>query len=160
MILNPKHLNPRDETTPRVIQVETAMGSAIYLFPGAAVVRVPQSRMIPVKTTGDLLALRSDCYLCEPDQCIFPNPDRRKAGFMDRVDIRLDDRYYKKVDDFESRFPQSVPSLVYCESFEVIGDVRFENNITAEGRVTVINNGKKQAVVKSGSRLKGEVALA
>ncbi len=41
MILNPKSLDPRDETSPDIFQVETAMGSAISLFEGATAVKVP-----------------------------------------------------------------------------------------------------------------------
>ncbi len=38
MILNPKSLDPKDETSPPVYQVETAMGSAISLFEDARAV--------------------------------------------------------------------------------------------------------------------------
>jgi hypothetical protein len=36
------------------------MGAAIECFPRAGAVLVPRTRFAPVKTTGDLLALRSD----------------------------------------------------------------------------------------------------
>ena len=47
---------------PAVVQLETAMGAAIELFDGAQTVEVDRERFIPVKTTNDLLVLRSDCY--------------------------------------------------------------------------------------------------
>ena len=48
---------------PPVIQLETAMGAAIGVFDGAVALRVPRHRFLPVKTTNDLLVLRSDAYV-------------------------------------------------------------------------------------------------
>jgi len=61
-IVNHKTLNPRDPQSPPVIQLETAMGSAISLFPEATALRVPRERFSPVKTTSDLLGVRSDAF--------------------------------------------------------------------------------------------------
>jgi UDP-N-acetylglucosamine pyrophosphorylase len=60
MIRNNKTVDPRDKKSPAVVQLEIAMGAAIECFEGAAAIEVPRSRFAPVKTTGDLLALRSD----------------------------------------------------------------------------------------------------
>ena len=49
MIRNSKTLDPRDGNSPKVFQIETAMGAAISLFEGAAAIRVPASRFFPVK---------------------------------------------------------------------------------------------------------------
>ena len=38
------------------------MGAAIDVFEGARALRVPKSRFAPVKTTDDLLLVRSDAY--------------------------------------------------------------------------------------------------
>ena len=62
MIRNVKHLDPSDKSTPEVIQVETAMGAAIEVFEGAQLIEVGRERFVPVKTTNDLLVLRSDVY--------------------------------------------------------------------------------------------------
>ena len=51
MIVNRKTVDPADPSSPAVIQLETAMGAAIDVFDGAAAVRVPRSRFVPVKTT-------------------------------------------------------------------------------------------------------------
>merc|ERR1711988_1296690 len=56
----------RKEST-KVLQLETAMGSAIECFPGAKAILIPRSRFAPVKTTNDLLALMSDAYEITPD---------------------------------------------------------------------------------------------
>ena len=62
MIRNEKTVDPRDKSSPAVFQIETAMGAAIEVFEGARALRVPRTRFAPVKTTDDLLALRSDAY--------------------------------------------------------------------------------------------------
>jgi UTP--glucose-1-phosphate uridylyltransferase len=59
MIVNRKTVDPGDKGSTPVIQLETAMGAAIGVFEGAAALRVPRSRFVPVKTTNDLLSLRS-----------------------------------------------------------------------------------------------------
>merc|ERR1719394_2020991 len=63
---NAKTVDPRDKKTTKVIQLETAMGAAISAFPGASAILVPRTRFAPVKTTNDLLALRSDAYVLTP----------------------------------------------------------------------------------------------
>src|SRR3954468_515938 len=62
MIRNEKTVDPTDKSSPAVYQLETAMGAAIEVFEGARALRVPRGRFAPVKTTDDLLALRSDAY--------------------------------------------------------------------------------------------------
>ena len=62
LIVNRKTVDPTDPSSPEVIQTETAMGAAIGVFDGARALCVPRSRFVPVKTTDDLLALRSDVY--------------------------------------------------------------------------------------------------
>ena len=62
MIRNNKTVDPRDKKSLPVVQLEIAMGAAIECFDGAMAIEVPRSRFAPVKTTGDLLALRSDAY--------------------------------------------------------------------------------------------------
>ena len=62
LIVNEKTVDPSDPASPAVIQLETAMGAAIEVFDGAAALRVPRKRFAPVKTTDDLLVVRSDAY--------------------------------------------------------------------------------------------------
>ena len=49
MIVNRKTVDPTDPSSPKVIQLETAMGAAIGVFEGAAAIRVPRSRFIPAE---------------------------------------------------------------------------------------------------------------
>ena len=62
IIVNRKTVDPADSSSPKVIQLETAMGTAIETFEGSQAVVVDRSRFKPVKTTNDLLVLRSDVY--------------------------------------------------------------------------------------------------
>ena len=90
-----------------VIQLETAMGAAIGVFEGARALHVPRRRFAPVKTTNDLLALRSDAYVLRDDRRVELAPEREEPPVID-----LDPDYYKLVGDFEPRFPAGPPSLV------------------------------------------------
>ena len=67
------------------------------------------------------------------------------------VRIDLDPRYYGKIDLFDERFSNGAPSLVYCDSLTVKGDVRFESGVAIKGKVVIENNGKTQAVIRKGS---------
>ncbi len=155
IIVNPKTLDPRDEKSPPVYQIETAMGSAIFLFEGASAVRVPKSRLIPVKTCGDLLVLRSDYVQLDERQVPRLHPDRA----TDRIKIDLDPKFYKKIDQFDKRFADGAPSLVDCESLTVRGDVFFEAPVTVKGAASVVGRAGSPSWVRAGTVLSGELRL-
>jgi UTP--glucose-1-phosphate uridylyltransferase len=129
LIVNRKTVDPRDPDSTPVIQTETAMGAAIGVFDGAQALCVPRSRFVPVKTTDDLLALRSDVYRLLRDG--------RVDAVAEPPYIALDPRYFKKIGDFEARFPHGPPSLAGCRRFIVRGDVTFGARVVARGRVEV-----------------------
>jgi UTP--glucose-1-phosphate uridylyltransferase len=133
MIVNRKTVDPGNKESTPVIQLETAMGAAIGVFEGAAALRVPRSRFVPVKTTDDLLSLRSDAYVIGEGQAVHLAPERQ--GVPPFVD--LDSDYYKLVADFDARFPKGAPSLVDCEALHVRGDVTFGGGVVVRGDVTV-----------------------
>lgn len=147
MILNPKTLDPRDENSPPAFQLETAMGSAISLFEGARAVKVPKTRFFPVKTCNDLMALRSDRFIFTDDKQLILNPECRS----DFIRIQLDPDFFGRLDLFDQRFKDGVPSLKECESLTIRGDVRFEEGVAIKGRVLIQNNQPLQAVIKNGS---------
>lgn len=155
LIVNPKSLDPRDDQSPPVYQIETAMGSAISLFEGATAVRVTRDRFLPVKKCNDLLALRSDCFSVSKGSDITVNP-RRSLG---AIHIHLDTRYYKKIDDFDARFPHGPPSLIDCRSLTVEGDVTFGHNITLSGDVHITTASDTPATLPDGSRITGRISL-
>ncbi len=60
LIVNRKTVDPADPDSP-CTQLE-AIGAAVEAFDGARAIGVPRSRFPPVKSTADLLLLRSDVY--------------------------------------------------------------------------------------------------
>ena len=150
MIVNRKTVDPGDADSPAVLQLETAMGAAIDVFDGAQAIRVGRERFAPVKTTTDLLALRSDAYELRDDGRIVLANGRSRAPLVD-----LDARYYKLVRDFDARFAGGAPSLVECESLTVRGDVAFGAGVVVRGEVTVEHEGEGQLRIDDGAALEG-----
>jgi UTP--glucose-1-phosphate uridylyltransferase len=133
MIRNEKTVDPSDKSSPAVYQLETAMGAAIEVFEGARALRVPRTRFAPVKTTDDLLALRSDAYVLDDGAQVLLAPEREgRAPF-----VALDSDHFKLIRDFEARFPHGPPSLVACDRLVVEGDVHFGAGVVVRGDVTV-----------------------
>jgi UTP--glucose-1-phosphate uridylyltransferase len=130
LIVNRKTVDPRDSSSTPVLQLESAMGAAIGLFDGAALLRVPRTRFAPVKTTDDLLVLRSDVYRMGNGMAV--EPVREQMPY-----VELDSRYYKLMDDFERHFPDGAPSLVDASRFVVDGDVTFGAGVVVRGSVRV-----------------------
>jgi UTP--glucose-1-phosphate uridylyltransferase len=131
LIVNRKTVDPRDSSSPPVIQLESAMGGAIESFSGAGLLCVPRTRFVPVKTTDDLLVLRSDVYSLSPDLEVAPLPERAERLPY----VELDSRYYKLLDEFERRFPDGPPSLREAERLVVDGDVTFGADVIIRGAV-------------------------
>jgi UTP--glucose-1-phosphate uridylyltransferase len=152
MIVNRKTVDPSDSSSPKVIQLETAMGAAIDVFDGAAALRVPRDRFAPVKTTNDLLVVRSDAYVLTDDARVVVSPERPLPGLPL---VELDGDHFKLLRDFEARFPSGPPSLVECKRLTVKGDVRFGAGVTVRGAVTVEQDGEDQLTIPDGAVLGG-----
>jgi UTP--glucose-1-phosphate uridylyltransferase len=131
MIVNRKTVDPADPSSPEVVQLETAMGAAIGVFEGAAAVHVPRARFAPVKTTSNLLVVRSDAYELADDWTVQLAAKREAAPVVELSDE------FKLLRDFEERFPAGPPCLVEAERLEVEGDVRFGADVVVRGRVRV-----------------------
>jgi len=151
MILNSKTVDPRDAASTPVYQIETAMGSAIAVFEGAGAIRVPRSRFAPVKTTDDLLAVRSDAFVLSDEFRVVANPARTTPPVV----VSLDNHYYKLIDDMEARFPDGVPSLLKCDNLTIKGDILFERNVVCKGVVELDNRSKEQMVVEQNTEVGG-----
>ena len=145
MIRNAKTVDPKDSRSPAVYQLETAMGTAIGVFPGAQVIRVDRDRFMPVKTCDDLLRLRSDIYTLDEHYRL------RAAEQSQLTLIQLDPRYYKRIDDFEARFPIGAPSLRACSQLTVQGDVRFGAGVICKGAVRIVNPSGRQCELPAGT---------
>lgn len=144
LIKNEKTVDPSDSSSPPVIQIESAMGAAIEVFEGATAIGVGRDRFLPVKTTGDLLLLRSDVY------------DVTDQGEVVQVTtpaplIDLDSTYYKTIAAFDSRLP-AAPSLREARGLSVQGDWTFEAGVIVRGTVSLSDEGTPQTV-RSGTVL-------
>jgi UTP--glucose-1-phosphate uridylyltransferase len=105
------------------------MGSAIGVIDGARALHVPRTRFAPVKSTDDLLLVRSDAYELTADGRLLP-----VEGVGAPV-IALDPRYYGSLHELERRFPDGPPSLRRCTSLTVRGDVVFGRDVELVGDV-------------------------
>ncbi len=128
LIRNVKTLDPGDKSTPEVIQVETAMGAAIEVFEASALIEVGRDRFVPVKTTNDLLVLRSDVYDVGGDFVLDQMADELPFGDH-HGDINT------QVRDFDKRFPEGAPSLRKASSLRVEGDWTFGKGVQVVGDV-------------------------
>jgi UTP--glucose-1-phosphate uridylyltransferase len=149
MIRNRKTVDPSDSDSPAVWQLETAMGAAISVFDGARALRVGRERFAPVKTTNELLGVRSDRYTLTDDSRVVPASGARPSLLVD-----LDPKHFKLVGEFEQRFAHGPPSLVACDRFVVRGDVSFGADVVARGEVEVEADGRP-TTVEDGTVLEG-----
>jgi UTP--glucose-1-phosphate uridylyltransferase len=136
LIVNRKTVDPRDSDSPAVVQLESAMGAAIGSFSDARLLLVPRTRFAPVKTTDDLLVLRSDVYRLTEHMHV------EATSALPYVE--LDKKYYKLLDAFESRFPDGPPSLREAERFVVHGDVTFGAGVVVRGAVELTAEQEEQ----------------
>jgi UTP--glucose-1-phosphate uridylyltransferase len=127
LIVNRKTVDPRDPKSTPVLQLETAMGAAIGAIEGARAVLVPRTRFAPVKTTDDLLVVRSDAYALDDGGTMRPTFDGPPPV------VSLDPEFYKSLPDMEQRFPHGPPSLRAARSFTVKGDITFGDGVVVRG---------------------------
>ncbi len=141
LIRNDKTVDPSDPSSPAVIQVESAMGAAVEVFDGAQALEVDRSRFLPVKSTNDLLLLRSDVYEVRDDFRVVQAQRDVKPPVVD-----LDSEFYKLVGDFEKRFPMGPPSLKQASSLTVRGDWTFDADVVVQGDAEVDADGSPGTV--------------
>ncbi|MGE9266822.1 MAG: UTP--glucose-1-phosphate uridylyltransferase [Verrucomicrobiales bacterium] len=142
VIRNRKTVDPRDSDSTPVVQLEVAMGAALESFEGAGAISVPRSRFAPVKSTSDLLALRSDAYVEAENGCLQLAPERQ--GQPPVVSLSGD---YKLVDSLDRL---GAPSLLAATKLEIQGDLELGSPLAIKGNVSFENTGSERASVPSG----------
>ena len=108
------------------------MGAAIGSFPGASLLQVPRTRFVPVKTTDDLLLLRSDVFRLADEFRVELAGEDAAAPY-----VALDKEFFGLIDDFEERMPDGPPSLREAQRFVVNGDVHFGSGVVVRGEVEI-----------------------
>ncbi len=151
LICNEKTVDPRDKSTPKVFQLETAMGAAIECFDDARAIEVQRNRFSPVKTTADLLAVRSDAYELDAEFRLVLRPERNDEPPV----VKLSDQY-KLVDQFEPLVARGLPSLVRCKSLTIEGKMEFEPGVEIVGNVKLVGRGGETKKIPSGTFQDGE----
>jgi UDP-N-acetylglucosamine pyrophosphorylase len=135
LIKNAKTVDPRDKRSTPVIQLESAMGAAIEYFERSGAIVVPRSRFAPVKTTSDLLALRSDaCVLTEDWRVRLAEGDSERPPKVD-----LDGNHYKLIDQLDTMTAAGVPSLKRCSELTIRGPVLLSRGNVFVGKVSITN---------------------
>ena len=152
-IMNRITVDPRDVQSPAVIQVETAMGAAIECFEGAGAIEVSRIRFAPVKTTSDLLSVRSDAYELTEDFCLRLHPSRNGQP----PHLHLDQKLCKLVDGLQQNFPFT-PSLLHCHSLLVHGPVECADDVIFKGDVVIHNHTQSRVRLKSGVH-EGQISI-
>jgi UDP-N-acetylglucosamine pyrophosphorylase len=135
MIKNSKTVDPKNDSSQKVTQLETAMGAAIECFDGASAVIVPRTRFAPVKKCNDLLLLRSDAYIITDDFRPVLNP---ACGGVSPI-IALDSKKFKLVGALEDATKDGIPSLVGCKRLTVKGKIYMGKDTKFVGTVSITN---------------------
>lgn len=130
VIRNAKTADPRDPQSSPVYQLETAMGAAIQCFPGAQAVNVPRTRFFPVKTTSDMLLLRSDAVEIDNTGRMQLAPECHGTAPV----ICLNHPSFKMVDALDAL---GVPSLKHVRHLTIDVPWRFEPDTILRGDVHI-----------------------
>ena len=141
LIRNEKTVDPTDASSPKVVQIESAMGAAVAVFDGAQAIEVGRQRFLPVKTTNDLLLVRSDVYELAEDQRLVARTDAPLVTLSGA---------YKTIGAFDERFPAGPPSLRGASSLTVEGDWTFGSDVRVVGE-GVLPDGGSPAKVPDGA---------
>ena len=151
MIVNRKTVDPGDESTPEVFQLETAMGAAVGVFEGARMLVRAADALRAGEDDDDLLVLRSDAYVLTDDFHVELAPELGDGLPL----VELDPNHYKLLRDFDARFPAGPAVARGAERFVVEGDVRFGRDVVARGEVEIHHEGADQLVIEDGAVLEG-----
>ncbi|XP_065893166.1 UTP--glucose-1-phosphate uridylyltransferase-like [Dysidea avara] len=149
------------------ILLETAAGAAVSNFSQVLAVTVPRSRFLPVKTTSDLLLMRSNFYIIGDDGSLEINPKCYEPT-QDNLDnpktarsapqIKLSDDYFQKVAMLESRI-QQIPNILKLDRLVVAGNVTIGINVTLKGVVIIIADDGKYIHIEDGATLEDKLVL-
>lgn len=151
MIRNSKTVDPKDDTTAKVYQLETAMGAAIANFGSRSrAVCVDRTRFAPVKKCDDLLNLRSDAYEVTADfrLCLIAARNGTPPT------VNLGDTY-KKIGEFDKLTANGAPSMKDCSKLTFLPKktkkiVTLAKGVVFKGEVTVEVTDDGPAILEAG----------
>lgn len=149
IIPNPKAIKYNGQEV-QVLQLETAVGAAIRYFKKARGINVPRKRFLPVKTSSDLLLVKSDLY-----QLVHGSLQMSSKRYGGVPLIKLGDNF-KKVKDFQKRIPH-IPKIIELDHLTVTGNVMFGRNIELKGTVIIVCEEGNKIQIPPGSVLENVV---
>ncbi|MFC5370258.1 UTP--glucose-1-phosphate uridylyltransferase [Arcanobacterium bovis] len=129
LIRNKKNVDPTDKTSPQVYQIECASGAIVSSFSDSRPILVGRERFLPVKTTNDLFAIRSDSYDFGADARLRLNREQAPIA-------KLDPQYFAMISDFELR-TKNLPSTAKLDTIEVTGNYFFDGTEKLVGDVHI-----------------------
>eukprot|EP01029_Cantina_marsupialis_P015404 TRINITY_DN3380_c0_g1_i1.p1 TRINITY_DN3380_c0_g1~~TRINITY_DN3380_c0_g1_i1.p1 ORF type:complete len:504 (+),score=164.59 TRINITY_DN3380_c0_g1_i1:99-1610(+) len=135
----------------RVLQLETAAGSAIRFFDRAIGINVPRSRFLPVKTTSDLMLIQSNLFKLAHGTLV-KNPERMTD---DIPAIKLG-RNFTTVAEYQQRVKSS-PSLIDLDHLTISGDVYLGKSMNLMGTVIIVAEEGKRIDLPDRSELENKV---
>ncbi len=143
LIQNEKQIDPANKHSPRILQLETAMGSAISCYEAeqTSLLKVGRERFMPVKTVNDWWLVRSDAYTLNAQSVLTLNTED-KAPLVDLGD------YYKYLN--QANHLGATPSLRLASNLSLKEKFIFEEGVIIKGDVSFINNGTQPALIEAG----------
>jgi len=137
LIANPKTIHG----TP-CVQLESALGSAIYLFKSASIL-VGRNRFLPVKKTSDLLIIASDLIQKNEHE----NLEFENKHIITYPHIELSSEY-NYVDYFHSAFTK-IPSLKALAELKIKGPLQVNEGVVLKGKVAIEVHASKPLQLKN-----------
>jgi UTP--glucose-1-phosphate uridylyltransferase len=132
-----------------VVQLETAIGSALDCFAGAVGLCVSRDRFMPVKKTEDLFLVQSNIFDLDEGRLI-----RNKERKISSLPVITFGDTLHHVDAFQNCFP-AIPDLLELEMLDIAGQVRFEGAASLKGKVE-LNGSSKPIFIEKGRKIENE----
>ncbi len=134
-----------------VVQLETAIGSAIDCIDNAVGLCVSRDRFMPVKKTEDLLLVQSNIFNLEEGRLVRNvkrnNPHLPEIKFGQPLD---------QLDAFNKCFT-TIPDLLNLESLEASGQICFKGATSLKGEIKL--NGKNKSIHIENGRLLNDESI-
>ena len=132
-----------------VIQLETAIGSALECFEGSVGLVVSRERFLPVKKTDDLLLVQSNLFSLNNGKLV--RNSQRKSASLPLVE--LGDKL-QELENFQNCFPV-IPDLIELEELKIDGNVRFKGTSSLKGKVH-LKGMREELIISEGEHLANE----
>lgn len=132
-----------------VVQLETAIGSALDCFAGAVGLCVSRDRFMPVKKTEDLFLVQSNIFNLDEGRLV-----RNKERKISSLPVITFGDSLHQVEAFQKCFPR-IPDLLELEALDIAGQVHFEGTASLKGRVK-LNGISKPIFIESGREIEDE----